>query len=48
MLDIFDSLLSFSELLHVEVAMIIWEVLALNTTSHDFLIDVFHSKIWHI
>ena len=47
-LYVFDSSVSFLQILDVEIALIIREVLALDTAPHDFLVKTLHSETWNI
>ena len=47
-LYVFDPPVSFLQILDVEIALIIWEVLALDTSAHDFLVKTLHSETWDI
>ena len=48
MLDIFDTLASLLQLHHIEVALVIWEVLPLNAPSDYPFIFIVHSEIGNI
>ena len=41
-LNLFDSFLALLELFQIEIAMLIWEVLPLDASSHDFPVDFVH------
>ena len=48
MLNFFDSLFAFYELLNVEVAFLVRKILTLDTASDNFLVFVVHSKARHV
>ena len=48
MFDLLDSVLAFVELLHVEVTLVVGEVLALDASLDNSLILIIHAQSWYI
>ena len=47
-LYVFDSSVSFLQILDVEIALIIREVLALDAPAHYLLVKTLHCETWNI
>ena len=48
MLDFLDSFGAFLKVFNVEIASIVWEILALDTPPYNLLVEVVHPETWHI
>ena len=48
-LNLFDSFLALLELFQIEIAMLIWEVLPLDASTHNFSVDfvLLHQSLQH-
>ena len=48
MLNLLYPLMSLLQFVHVEVALLVWEVLSLDASSDNFLVFIIHSQPWDI